>query len=376
MTLQVNEARARTLRFKGHVPGLDVLRGLAIAMVVIYHGIDGRAPFQNFSGLTRGLVYLTSWGSGGVYLFYVLSGFLITGIILDGASKRDFYASFYRRRALRILPAYFLLLIVLKITNVVTWNFVLASLLFIANMAGLVGARTSEYGPLWSLAVEEQFYLLWPWIVRHFSPKGLLAFIAVFPLLSLIALVVIELHFPNLNSKYKLSGNAPWLLAGAGIAVALRSGFIHRDNIKRIIAGFAVGALVTSPIIPYVDFGRVTFLAPLYRLPFVLVFVVLLLIVILRNRGDAPQRLPTRVLAFLGYISYGLYLVHELIFMAYERMFANTRLETSEIQIVSLRCVICAAVSVGIAYISRKYFEEQFLRAKRSTTEVAERATG
>src|SRR5258708_13773919 len=127
-------------------------------MVLIYQGKVGRAAFQNFSGLSRGLVYLTSWGSGGVYFFYVLSGFLITGIILDGASKRDFYASFYRRRALRILPAYFLLLIVLKITNVVTWNFVLASLLFIANMAGFVGARTSEYGPLWWLAGAGQLH--------------------------------------------------------------------------------------------------------------------------------------------------------------------------------------------------------------------------
>src|SRR5258708_11995049 len=101
-----------------------------------------------------------------------------------------------------------------------------------------------------------------------------------------------------------------------------------------------------------------------------------MLIVILRNRGDAPQRLPTRVLAFLGYISYGLYLVHELIFMAYERMFANTRLETSEIQIVSLRCVICAAVSVGIAYISRNYFEEQFLISTPSSTQVSDHAPG
>jgi peptidoglycan/LPS O-acetylase OafA/YrhL len=372
----VSVSREHTLRFKGRIPGLDALRGLAIAMVVIYHGIGGREPFRNFSGLPRGLVYVSSWGSAGVYLFYVLSGFLITGIILDGASKRDFYASFYRRRAARILPAYFLLIVVLKITNVVTWNFVLASLLFIANMSGLVGARTNEYGPLWSLAVEEQFYLLWPWIARRLSLQGLLLFIAVVPLLSLIALVVIDLHFPHLDSKYKLWGNAPWLLAGSGVAVGLRGGFIHRDNIKRIITGVAVGALVTSPIIPYVDFGRVTLLAPLYRLPFVLVFVALLLIVILRNRGDLPQRLPTRVLVFLGYISYGLYLVHQLIFMAYERMFANTRLGTSEFHSIALRCVICAAVSIGIAYISRKYFEERFLRAKRPTTEAAERAAG
>jgi peptidoglycan/LPS O-acetylase OafA/YrhL len=372
----VSVSREHALRFKGHIPGLDALRGLAIAMVIIYHGIGGRAPFRTFGGLTRGLVYVSTWGSGGVYLFYVLSGFLITGIILDGASKRDFYANFYRRRALRILPAYFLLITVLKITNVVTWNFVLASLLFIANMAGLVGARANEYGPLWSLAVEEQFYLLWPWIARRLSLRGLLLFIAVVPLLSLMALIVIDLHFPHLDSKYKLWGNAPWLLAGAGVAAALRSGFIHRDNIKRFIAVFAVGALVTSPIIPFVDFGRITLLTPLYRLPFVLVFVALLLIVILRNRGDLPQRLPVRFLAFLGYISYGLYLVHQLIFIAYERMFANTWLEAPEIQSIALRCVTCAAVSIGIAYISRKYFEEQFLRAKRPTIEVAERAVG
>jgi peptidoglycan/LPS O-acetylase OafA/YrhL len=103
----------------------------------------------------------------------VLSGFLISSILIDTAGKPDYYRKFYVLRALRILPAYLLILAVLKLDHVVSWRFILAAMLYIANMAGLVGARSGEYGALWSLAVEEQFYLVWPIIVRKLSLRSL-----------------------------------------------------------------------------------------------------------------------------------------------------------------------------------------------------------
>jgi peptidoglycan/LPS O-acetylase OafA/YrhL len=109
------------------------------------------------------------FGITGVQLFFVLSGFLISGILIDTAASKGYYRKFYMRRALRILPAYLLMLTVLWVDHAVSWRFVLAGLLYVANMASLVGAGSSEYGPLWSLAVEEQFYLIWPVFVRRLS---------------------------------------------------------------------------------------------------------------------------------------------------------------------------------------------------------------
>ncbi len=148
-------ANTTALRYKGYIPGLDILRGLAILLVLLYHGTDGRVPWASAANWLRWPLLAAQYGSGGVQLFFVLSGFLISSILIDTAGKPDYYRKFYVRRALRILPAYLLILAVLKLDHVVSWRFILAAMLYIANMAGLVGARSGEYGALWSLAVEE-----------------------------------------------------------------------------------------------------------------------------------------------------------------------------------------------------------------------------
>jgi peptidoglycan/LPS O-acetylase OafA/YrhL len=360
--------RIEPLRFRGHIPGLDVLRGVAISMVVLFHGVDGRASYQSFDGAARVLVYLTSWGAAGVHLFYVLSGFLITGIIIDGGSDQSFFRKFYKRRACRILPAYFLLLVLLKATGHVSWNFVLAAVLFIANMAGMVGASSNEYGPMWSLAVEEQFYLVWPWIARNRPLRPLSLWILVYCLASLVALGALARFAPQVDFRYKLWGNAPWLLTGALIAICLRSGALNRANINRWTLTLMVGAGVTSPIVAFMDSGLAVdpWFTPLYRLPFVLLFAALVLRMIARNDGRTPDetRGAARVLAFLGYISYGLYLIHQFVFEVFDHVTVDTWLMPSLHRIGPLwiGCAACFAISTLVAFLSRRYFESIFLR--------------
>lgn len=356
-----------SLKFTGHIPGLDVLRGMAIAMVVIYHGMFGRVPASQFSGWISVADYVTAWGAGGVHLFFVLSGFLITGIIIDGRGSctLEFFRRFYKRRALRILPAYFLLLIILKLLDIISWKFMMAAALFMANMASAVGARSSEFGPLWSLAVEEQFYLIWPWLARRFALRKLAILIVILSIVLLLSEMVIAFHSPTVDTKTKLWSNAPWLLTGALIAIGLRDGFIRRDNLSRIIAGCLVGALITSPIVYLVDFCNVDFLAPILRLPFVFIFVAMLLWAIQSNSDDArPQGLLARGFAFLGYLSYGLYLVHQLIFILFERSFDGTWIVAHDFGALVVSMLICFSISVAVAYISRRYFEEFFLTVK------------
>ena len=101
------------------MPQLDVLRGLAIAMVVVYHGIFYSATHQP-GRVANAITRATQPGAMGVNLFFVLSGFLITGILMDAKAPPDYFSNFYARRALRILPAYLLTIGVLVLLRLVS----------------------------------------------------------------------------------------------------------------------------------------------------------------------------------------------------------------------------------------------------------------
>jgi len=161
------------------MPELDTLRGAAVLLVLFFHGFYFIAGAARFHGPVRWFLLFTNMGWTGVNLFFVLSGFLITGILLDSQSHPEYYRNFYLRRALRILPAYYaVLLVVLAVgrtdltTRHVSWGFFALSLVYLSNVTMLLGVPM-QYAVLWSLAVEEHFYLLWPAAVRGFSRRAL-----------------------------------------------------------------------------------------------------------------------------------------------------------------------------------------------------------
>src|SRR5580704_15140333 len=103
------------------MPELDTIRGIAILSVVVFHGLGGIAwSSATYLGWQRAVIVASRQGWAGVNLFFVLSGFLITGILLDSGHKPGYYARFYTRRAVRILPAYYLMLLVMLIWNYFT----------------------------------------------------------------------------------------------------------------------------------------------------------------------------------------------------------------------------------------------------------------
>jgi peptidoglycan/LPS O-acetylase OafA/YrhL len=132
------------------MPELDTIRGLAILGVLLYHGLYWNVNLSNFASLER--IILTGMWAGrmGVDLFFVLSGFLITGILLDSRNRQDYYRRFYARRALRILPAYLLILAILAVTKYTPLSFVLLSLIYLSNLTPLFGIPIA-YPVLWSL---------------------------------------------------------------------------------------------------------------------------------------------------------------------------------------------------------------------------------
>jgi peptidoglycan/LPS O-acetylase OafA/YrhL len=159
------------------MPELDAIRGFAVIAVLLLHAFSWQYAGLHFGGPARAFLIATQAGWTGVNLFFVLSGFLITrflitGILLDSKHRPDFYRRFYTRRALRILPAYYALLILLLLLHSSSLGFVGLSFVYLANVTNLFGIACG-YGPLWSLAVEEHYYIFWPAVVRKLTSPQL-----------------------------------------------------------------------------------------------------------------------------------------------------------------------------------------------------------
>jgi len=206
------------------MPELDSIRGIAVLLVLFYHGFGFAYGLSGLRGIGRLFVAATLGGWVGVNLFFVLSGFLITGILLDTKARADYYKRFYFRRALRILPLYYAvlcLLVVLTraglINRHVSWAFLGLSSIYMANVTELFGIPM-QYGVLWSFGVEEHCYLFWPIAVRLLSRRGIA-----------IAGTIICIMCTSLRSlSYVLGGQAgagyTWLVAdGLAIGAVLAS---------------------------------------------------------------------------------------------------------------------------------------------------------
>lgn len=164
----------------GHIPALDGIRGVAITLVLINNLYPGYP-----SGFVDRLFYIASnTGWVGVDLFFVLSGFLITGILWDTKGRERYFTNFYARRFLRIFPLYYGFLVLWTIVaprlfpdpaRVASWHqSQLWYWTYLVNVhIAVQGQGLLEPGSFWSLAVEEQFYLLWPLIVLYSSRRGL-----------------------------------------------------------------------------------------------------------------------------------------------------------------------------------------------------------
>jgi peptidoglycan/LPS O-acetylase OafA/YrhL len=164
-----------------HIPSLDGIRGVAILLVLVHHL---SMSVQTHRGVLGGLWRACEYGWVGVTLFFVLSGFLITRILIASRGSEGYFRSFYIRRALRIFPLYYLTLIVgLLLVPVLTsaphptgtaWYWFYGSNLPMTfpSLHGPSGVALN-FAHFWSLAVEEQFYLVWPTIVMALSMKSL-----------------------------------------------------------------------------------------------------------------------------------------------------------------------------------------------------------
>jgi len=361
---------------RDHMPELDSVRGVAVLLVLFFHGFGFAFGTKSLSGLPKLFVAATLPGWIGVNLFFVLSGFLISGILIDSKQRPDYYQRFYYRRALRILPLYYTVLILLAVLSRAgfvdrraSWGFLAISSVYLANVSGLFGI-SMQYGILWTLAIEEHFYLFWPAVIRRFSRRNI----------SIIAtgifLLCPALRWLYCALGYNAGAGYTWLYAdglalGALLACTVRGRPGERFRMRRLTAALVGSSLLL--LIGGAPFG--IFLAS-HRAGLVLRTTAVNLLsgsviglVLLVGTSPWKRAVNNAALRFFGQISYGLYLLHMLIFDLTDhfvkRLFAVNLHD--HFAFVVLRFVLGAGASIGIAYLSRWHFEEIFLKLKSGT---------
>jgi peptidoglycan/LPS O-acetylase OafA/YrhL len=283
-----------------------------------------------------------------VELFFVLSGFLITGILLRGEPTGSFVAGFYFRRALRLFPLYYVVLAAACAASVQVrqgWPYYV---FYTANVWVARSQRWSLGGHFWSLAVEEQFYLLWPLIVL-WTPRAWLKRICVALVATgLISRFVVEYLLRNPFGFVLLPANVDSLAAGALLAL---SGKRKRGTRDWIAAG--ASALATLICWRYGTEDVLRVMPAILALPF---FYVLIAGAARRIQGPAGWVLDRKTLQYLGRISYGLYVIHSFVPHTLRRLtFVHSALLFHGISI---------AVLLGAASISWRYFEGPIHRSR------------
>jgi peptidoglycan/LPS O-acetylase OafA/YrhL len=212
------------------MPALDGLRGVAIAGVLACHFLNA---WPGATALDRGAVAALGLGWTGVDLFFVLSGFLITGILVDTAGRPGWWSSFLARRALRIFPLHYLALALFGLAGpalglVDRWTFGRWGWWYwsyLANWAYPAREAIPALAHFWSLAVEEQFYLVWPLVVLGARGRRLAAASAALVLAGplLRAWIVLASGWPA-GSAYRVTpGRVDALAMGALLATLVRS---------------------------------------------------------------------------------------------------------------------------------------------------------
>lgn len=339
---------------------LDGVRAVAALMVMFLHFFGTVQPKDHFFGL---LNRFASFGQTGVSIFFVLSGFLITRILMQTKDNARYFSDFYIRRALRILPLYYLFLIIyyyiapiLQHTAVVPFSNQAYYWVYLQNFAMTFNWPSAGPGHFWSLAVEEHFYFMWPLLVYFLSKKGVKIAVAIILVVAFLCrLAVIKAGY---EAFYLTFDRMDELAIGALLAVWESDGKLA-GKAKAFFISFLLVIIPTVLIwVKFTGNALVIIQVIKYNLISTTCFCLVGYVVALKQDVGVNKLLGTRFFQFSGKISYGLYVYHPLVFVLVVPLFPPT---TS----VPLLFVACFGSAYLIAFLSYRFFESKFIAMKK-----------
>ncbi|MGC3947723.1 MAG: acyltransferase [Chryseolinea sp.] len=336
---------------KIYLPGLNGLRAIAATAVVLSH-ISLNLPkfgLQTFGGLDA--------ANFGVTIFFALSGFLITYLLLvERAFRGDVnIGKFYARRIARIWPLYFLYLslVVLYWGGAVMDNRLLWYLLFTPNVAFVIGQSIPLLAHYWSLGVEEQFYLVWPWVAKY--GRMLTKVLIVFVLAFIVAKLLVK--FSHLDKAYAFLHYSRFGCMAIG---ALAANALHN--------GHWVCRLVAKPWLQWICWLLYALVAiNRFHIASIIDHEILAIatavIILSQVQSVSIFSLENRLLNYLGKISFGMYVFNPLIIEVLSLLTGNILPKIIWLRFVMIFTIVPFLV-VAVSHISFNYFERWFLRWK------------
>jgi len=367
-----------------HIPILDGIRAYAVLLVCLAHFflVDESGLYETNRYLGIFLFKVTRIGIFGVYLFFILSGFLITGILLDSRTSPKYFTPFYARRFLRIFPLYYFVLsfsffvlphfmqLDAAARNVIHSQVWLWT--YISNFPGLPGhgggwdasLTFPSFAHFWSLCVEEHFYVFWPLLIYFAGDKWLPRI-----MWGIVAVSTFSVFFvycfgnwaPILTwSTIKCAGV---LSLGGLIAFYRRSPdkfkLLVRRSKRYVIPAGVLFVLVNFMPRQYAVRSVSTFFAAT-------AFFAFLLVVSLGGNKATDTLFKHKSLYFIGRISYGIYIYHGMLAPVFkEYIYFNLRDYVQNGILASvIYVIICTGISILVAWISWRLLESPFLRLK------------
>jgi peptidoglycan/LPS O-acetylase OafA/YrhL len=375
-----------------HVPALDGMRGIAILLVMLYHFASSLAVL----GVGARLFGVLRFGWCGVDVFFALSGFLITGILLDTRSGPNYFTSFYARRVLRIFPLYYGSLAVVLLLHrwlpdagiwgaqdgIAAAGSLLWPSLFLQNFAFAISGSgaTGVTAHYWSLAVEEHFYLFWPLAVWLLRPRHLAALAVAALLLSVAGRGLVLMHGSSLDAVLGLTPlRTDGLAIGALAAIAIRSGANEAPfRVARWVLAGSLAVLLAAIALRH-SMQQTDPVLWMLSYPLVSAATASALVLTLGN-GWLALLLSNGVLRWFGKYSFGLYVWHPIIGMLLFHSAYAVIGRSAPAAAILLVAVAVFALDLLVAWLSFNLWEKRFLDLKRffkpgSTKPVSEPVT-
>lgn len=344
-----------------YIKGFDGLRAFSILMVLITHlGLFHILPESNF---IKQRVWLLISGSTGVNIFFTISGFLITKILITEKIEKAFisFKNFYIRRFLRLIPPLLVLYVILLILMSLGYissdrTAIFLSAIYFYNFVSSTH-YTSELGHTWSLALEEQFYLLWPFVINYFKDKRIILVSLVIILLCVLAkhfLPLISVDDTLVSRYYKVNrwffpAVAPIIIGSLIAVLEFRFQDLIAPYLKKKMAFMLLSlALFFSPLYFPIDFILMSYIPQAFGIS------MLLLWIVHNQESRFSKVLEFKPLAYIGKISYGLYV--------YQGLFLTTGPGGSlDVQQYPLNILLTFAVAI----VSYEFYEKKVLKLKR-----------